>query len=221
MREHREEDKVESPKKTRIFLVDDHSILRTSLRLFLEQNGFLVVGEAGDGDSALWQVPELAPEIVVVDLTLPDMDGIQLARRLLRQDSSRKLIALTMHDEGDYLIPFFEAGGVGYVNKAAASDELIKAIRTVEEDGFYVSKTGMQVLTKMQRKQQRKEALPLSERELEVLQYVVRGYTCREIGEQLFLSTRTVETYRMRIMHKLGLKNRSELVEYAMKNDML
>lgn len=212
---------MDSLKKTRIFLVDDHSILRTSLRLFMEQNGFNVVGEAGDGASALKQLAELESEIVVVDLTLPDMDGIQLAQRLLKQDKGRKLIALTMHEEGDYLIPFFEAGGVGYVTKTAAGDELIKALHTVEQDGFYVSKTGMQVLTKMQRKKQRKEELPLSERELEVLQYVVRGYTCREIGEQLFLSTRTVETYRMRIMHKLGLKNRSELVEYAMKNDML
>lgn len=206
--------------KTTIFLTDDHSILRTSLRLYLEQNGFVVAGEAGNGEDTLKQVPELSPDIVVVDLTLPDMDGIQLARRLLKQDSSRRLIALTMHEEGEYLVPFFEAGGAGYVTKTAASDELIKAIRTVMEEGFYVSKTGMQVLTRMQKKKQKKETLPLSEREQEVLQYVVRGYTCREIGEILYLSTRTVETYRMRIMHKLGLKNRSELVEYAMKNDI-
>lgn len=212
---------MEKQRKTKIFLVDDHNILRTSLRLYMEQNGFEVVGEAGDGTETIKLVPEVAPDIVVIDLTLPDMDGIQLARCLLNQDPTRKLIALTMHEESEYLLPFFEVGGAGYVNKTAASDELLKAIRTVEQNGFYVSKAGMEVLTKMQRKKQRKEALSLSERELEVLQLVVRGYTCREIGEQLFLSTRTVETYRMRTMHKLGLKNRSELVEYAMKHDIL
>lgn len=206
-------------KKETIFLVDDHTILRTSLRLYLEQNGYTVVGEAQNGEETLKLVPTLTPDIIVVDLTLPDMDGIQLAAKLLKQDDSRKLIALTMHEEEDYLVPFFEAGGVGYVNKTAASEELIKAIDMVCREGFYVSKTGMQLLTRAQKKKKITEALPLSDREREVLQYVVRGYTCREIGEMLFLSTRTVETYRMRIMHKLGMKNRSELVDYAVKND--
>ncbi len=207
-------------KKETIFLIDDHSILRTSLKMYLEQNGYQVVGEAQNGEEALRKVSESQPDIVIVDLTLPDMDGVQLAARLSKQDSSRKLIALTMHEESDYLIPFLEAGGAGYVNKTCATEELIKAIRTVLEDGFYVSKTGMQILTKKQKRQQVTETLPLSEREKEVLQYVVRGYTCREIGEMLYLSTRTVETYRMRVMHKLGLKNRSELVDYAVKNDI-
>lgn len=206
--------------KESIFLIDDHSILRTSLKLYLEQNGYVVVGEAQNAEEALRGISAVSPDIIIIDLTLPDMDGIQLADRLMRQDSSRKMIALTMHEESDYLVPFFEAGGVGYVNKTAASEELIKAIGMVQEEGYYVSKSGMQILTKNQKKKKKEETLPLSEREREVLQYVVRGYTCREIGEILFLSTRTVETYRMRVMHKLGLKNRSELVEYAVKNDI-
>ena len=140
--------------KTTIFLVDDHNILRTSLRLYLEQNDFQVIGEAGCASNALEQMTTLDPDVVIVDLTLPDMDGIQLTRQLIKQDRSRKLIALTMHEEGEYLVPFFEAGGAGYVNKTAASDELIKAIRMVQEEGFYVSKSGMQVLTRAQKKKQ-------------------------------------------------------------------
>ena len=206
-------------RKETIFLVDDHNILRTSLRLYLEQNGYTAVGEAGNGAETLQLVSGCAPDVIIVDLTLPDMNGIQLAEKLLAQDRNRKLIALTMHEEEDYLVPFFEAGGVGYVNKTAASEELIQAIDMVCRDGCYVSKVGVQLLTKAQKKRKMTDELPLSDREKEVLQYVVRGYTCREIGEQLFLSTRTVETYRMRIMHKLGLKNRSELVDYAVKHD--
>ena len=212
-------EKQKMKKKETIFLVDDHNILRTSLRLYLEQNGYTVVGEAGNGAETLQMMTACSPDVIVVDLTLPDMNGIQLAEKLLAQDNSRKLIALTMHEEDDYLVPFFEAGGVGYVNKTAASEELLQAIDMVCRDGCYVSKVGMQLLTRAQKKRKMTETLPLSEREREVLQYVVRGFTCREIGEQLFLSTRTVETYRMRIMHKLGLKNRSELVEYAVKHD--
>ena len=207
-----------SGKKEALFLVDDHSILRTSLRLFLEQKGYRIVGEAADAQGALQWIPVAMPDVVLLDLTLGDMDGIALAQKLVSQNRSIRLIALTMHEENDYLLPFLQAGGMGYVNKSAAADELVTAIETVMADEVYVSRRGAQVLVKAQKQEKTPE---LSERELEVLSYVARGYTCREIGEKLFLSVRTVETYRMRLMHKLGLKNRSELVEYAAKNRII
>lgn len=210
-------------KKVRIFLADDHNILRTSLRLYLEQNGYQVAGEAESGAETLEKVPSRKPDVILLDLTFSDMNGVQVAEKLLEDHPEYKIIALTVHEEGDYLVPFFEAGGVGYVNKCAASEELLSAIETVCSGRFYTSAEGTQVLARKQQKKQPTGKGPetiLSEREIEVLRYVVKGYTCREIGEQLYLSTRTVETYRMRIMHKLGLKNRFELVEYAVKHDI-
>jgi len=207
-----------SSKKEALFLVDDHSILRTSLRLFLEQKGYRIVGEAADAQGALQWIPVAMPDVVLLDLTLEDMDGISLAQKLMAYNDSIRLIALTMHEENDYLLPFLQAGGMGYVNKSAAADELVTAIETVMADEVYVSRRGAQVLAKAQKQEKTPE---LSQRELEVLSYVARGYTCREIGEKLFLSVRTVETYRMRLMHKLKLKNRSELVEYAAKNRII
>ena len=204
-------------RKETLFLVDDHSILRTSLRLFLEQKGYQIVGEASDAAGAMQWIPAALPDVVLLDLTLPDMDGLQLAQKLMEKHSALRLVALTMHDESDYLLPFLQAGGIGYVNKSAAGDELVTAIETVMRDEIYVSRQGAQVLAKAQKRIESKQP-ELSERELEVLQYVARGFTCREIGEKLFLSVRTVETYRMRLMHKLKLKNRSDLVEYAAKN---
>ena len=209
-------------KKTEaLFLVDDHSILRTSLRLFLEQKGYRIVGEAANAQGALQWIPVAMPDVVLLDLTLPDMDGLQLAQKLLEKNAALRLIALTMHEEDDYLLPFLQVGGMGYVSKSAAGDELVTAIETVMKDEIYVSRKGAQVLAKAQKRAENKQMTELSEREMEVLQYVARGFTCREIGEKLFLSVRTVETYRMRLMHKLKLKNRSELVEYAVKNRII
>ena len=206
--------------KESIFLVDDHAILRTSLRLFLEQKGYRVVGEAHDAHGALEWIPAAMPDVVLLDLTLPDMNGMDLARMLVQRNASVRLIALTMHEEAEYLMPFLQAGGMGYVNKSAAGDELVTAIETVMMDGFYVSQRGAQVIARAH-KQNVKSKVELSERELEVLRFVARGFTNREIGQKLFLSVRTVETYRMRLMHKLGLKNRSELVEYAARNRLV
>ena len=201
-------------KRESLFLVDDHAILRTSLRLFLEQQGYRVIGEASDARGALEWIPAAMPDVVLLDLTLPDMDGIELTQVLLQRRKDMRLIALTMHEEEDYLMPFLQAGGMGYVNKSAAGDELVEAIRAVMQEGFYVSRRGAQMLAKAHRRETWKEEA-LSQRELEVLRYVARGFTNREIGQKLFLSVRTVETYRMRLMHKLKLKNRSELVAYA------
>lgn len=203
-----------------VFLVDDHAILRTSLRLFLEQKGYRIVGEAGNAEGAVQWIPIAMPDVVLLDLTLPDMDGMELVRRLMAQNAGLRIIALTMHDENDYLLPFLQAGGMGYVNKSAAGDELVAAIESVMTEGFYVSRRGAQILAKVQKHGESKTT-KLSEREMEVLRYVVRGYTCREIGEKLFLSVRTIETYRMRLMHKLKLRNRSELVEYAVRHGMV
>lgn len=211
---------MENQRKEGLFLVDDHAILRTSLRLFLEQKGYRIVGEANNAAGALQWIPVAMPDVVLLDLTLPDMDGIELARNLAQRNAGIHLVALTMHEESEYLLPFLQAGGVGYVNKSAAGDELVTAIETVMADGCYVSMQGAQVLAKAQKRSETKRE-GLSERELEVLKYVALGFTCREIGEKLFLSVRTIETYRMRLMHKLKLKNRSELVEYAAKNHII
>lgn len=211
----------------RILLVDDHTLVRSGLRLLLEKDHDIeVVGEAANAADAICIVEQMCPDIVLMDITLPDSDGISATRRILHQCPQTRVIALTMHAEDAYLIKFLETGGVGYIRKSAADRDLIRAIQAVMKGEIFLQPEGIQLMARRYRTspysaeaQQGPEIL--SDREREVMVWVAKGYTCREIGEQLALSPRTVETYRQRIMEKLNLKHRSEMVEFALRHHLI
>ncbi len=204
-----------------VLLVDDHAVVRAGLRAVLEKDrSFSVIGEAEDGAHAIEQAVALRPDVIVMDITLPDFDGIETTRRIRAKIPEARVLALTMHDEETYLVPFLRAGGMGYVRKSSSDRDLMEAIRRVARGESYLQPGGVDAIVREHRMQ---EPAPdtLSERERQVLILTAKGYTSREIGDQLALSPRTVETYRERIMQKLGLGHRSELVEYALRHNLL
>lgn len=212
----------------RVLLVDDHTLVRTGLRLLLEKEGNVeVVGEAEDADEAVSLAVALKPDIVLMDISLHESDGIGATHRITQLHPETRVIALTMHTEEAYLLKFLDAGGVGFIRKSAVDRDLIQAIHSVMRGEIFLEKEGVQVMAR------RHYGLPspvsnhepgpevLSDRERQVIELVAKGYTCREIGDQLSLSPRTVETYRERIMSKLSLSHRSELVEFALRHRLL
>lgn len=210
----------------RILLVEDHTVVRSSLGMLLKSHGGEIVGEASDGKCAISKALELRPDIILMDLSLPDMDGIEATRQIYNAWPEAKILALTMHSEDVYLVPFLEAGGAGYVRKSAADRDVLDAIKTVMAGESFISPQGLETLLRQHRAYAAARAQPpapevLSDRERLVLEKTVRGYTSREIGEQLNISPRTVDTYRTRVMVKLGLSTRHELVEYALRHHII
>jgi DNA-binding NarL/FixJ family response regulator len=209
----------------RILLVEDHAVVRSSLGMLLKSHGAEIVGEAEDGKSAIAKALKLHPDIILMDITLPDMDGIEVTREICAAWPDAKVLALTMHSEDVYLVPFLEAGGVGYVRKSAADRDVLSAIRTIRAGESFISPAGLEALLRQHRPSVDAPQSPgpevLSERERLVLEKTVRGYTSREIGEQLSISPHTVDTYRTRVMVKLGLVSRPELVEYALRHHLI
>ena len=222
----------------RILLVDDHAVLRAGLRALLEaEEGMEVVGEAGTGEEGVAMAERMLPDVVVMDLSMPGIGGLEATRRIAaanrpapEQDGETKapgtrVLVLTMHGEEEHLLPVLEAGGSGYVNKRGADEELIEAIRTVARgDVFLYPNAAKLLLQGFRGKAARGEEDPLqklTERELEVLSYTAEGFSSAEIGKKLFISPKTVDTYRSRIMEKLGLHHRSELVRFALQQGLL
>lgn len=210
--------------KASLFLSDDHSILRHSLRLLLEKHGYCICGEAATGTNTIAAVSQLKPDLLLLDITLPDKNGVEVTAELAGLLPDLRILALTMHDENDYLLPFLEAGGHGYIHKSAADADLLNAIERVLAGEIFLRPLGVKLLAQshkaVQKQQSAPSAVQLSKREREVLGYLARGYTYKEIADLLYLSARTVETYRMRIMNKLQINNRFELVEYAIDHQI-
>jgi two-component system, NarL family, response regulator NreC len=216
----------------RILLVDDHAVLRAGLRALLDaEEGMEVVGEAGTGEQGVDMAERLKPDVVVMDLSMPGIGGLEATRRIAAMNAEAaprtgtRVLVLTMHGEEEHLLPVLEAGGSGYVNKRGADEELIEAIRTVARgDVFLYPNAAKLLLQGFRGKSTRGEEDPLeklTERELEVLGYTAEGYSSAEIGKKLFISPKTVDTYRSRIMEKLGLHHRSELVRFALQQGLL
>ncbi|MGH7445270.1 MAG: response regulator [Longimicrobiales bacterium] len=209
----------------RIVLCDDHLVLRAGLKALLENEVDLkVVGEASTGEEALERCELLKPDVVVMDLSMPGMGGLEATRRIAVQGTS-KVLVLTMHAEEEYLLAVLEAGGSGYVRKTSADEDLISAIRTVARDEVFLYPSAAKLLLQGFRvKKDEKENDPirkLTQREREVMAMTAEGFSSSEIGEKLFISPKTVDTYRSRIMEKLGLHHRSELVRFALQQGLL
>ena len=213
-------------KKLRVLLADDHKVVRDGLRLLIDgQRDMRVVGEAGNGKEALQQARDLKPDVVVMDLSMPELNGLQATERLKAERPEVKVVALTVHEDPSYLLQLCKAGAVGYVLKRSAGDDLIHAIRTVAGGGLHFDPTlASKALTGRPGDSPGKEGLhagDLSEREKEVLILLAWGYSNKEIAGNLGLSTKTVETYRVRISEKLGLRSRTEIVQYALRQGWL
>jgi two-component system, NarL family, response regulator NreC len=213
--------------KITLLLADDHAILRAGLRSLLNAEPDMeVVGEACDGREAIALVRELHPDIALVDITMPIINGIETTRQIHRHFPTTKVLVLTMHDDIEYLFHVLDAGGSGYIVKRLADTELIDAIRDVSSGDSFVTPSVSQSLIKDYLAQalsgeEQKSYDDLTEREREVLILVAEGYTNQEIAEQLVVSVKTVETHRSHIMDKLHLRGRAQLVRYARSRGLL
>ena len=210
----------------RIVLADDHVMLRDGLKSLVgAQADMEVVGEAADGRDALAKARELQPDVVVMDISMPELNGIQAAERMKDCCRRAKVLVLTAYDEVGYLRQLLEAGASGYVLKRAAADELVKAIRVVAAGGVYLDPTlaGKVVNGYVGRKKLRGalQGVELSGREEEVMRLVAWGYTNKEVAGYLNISVKTVETHKMNLMEKLDLKTRSDIVRYALRSGWL
>ena len=210
----------------RVLLVDDHTVLRAGLKALLEaESDIVVVGEASTGEEGVEAAKRLKPDVVVMDLTMPGAGGLQALKDINALNIGSRVLILTMHSEDEYLLAVLEAGGSGYVRKTSADHDLTTAIRTVARDEVYLYPSAAKLLLQgFKLKHEEMAADPvqkLSERERDVLRMTAEGYSSSEIGNTLFISPKTVDTYRARVMEKLGLTHRSELVRMAIKAGML
>lgn len=210
----------------RILLVDDHAVLRAGLKALLDaEDDLRVVGEGGTGEEGIDKVKLLKPDVVVMDLSMPGIGGLEATKKIAELGLGTKVLVLTVHAEEEYLLPVLEAGGSGYVTKTSADIDLIQAIRTVSRDEVFLYPSATRLLLRRYKQagEDRKESplALLSEREREVLAQTAEGYSSAEIGKRLFISPKTVDTYRSRIMEKLKLNHRSELVRFALRTGLL
>ena len=205
-----------SSKDIRILLVDDHEIVRNGLRRMLElEEDIKVVGDCADADEAFFQVEMLSPDIVLMDIKMPERDGVETARLLKEKQPACEIIMLTMYDE--YLTQAIEAGAVGYLLKDVKRDDLVRAIRAVYHGRLFPN----QGLSKFTSSIKDGDGPYLSERELAILRLIANGATTKEIGTQLFLSEATIKRDVQRIFDKLGARNRSEAVAEACKRKIV
>jgi len=213
------------PKPISVLLVDDHAMFRAGIRALLEAEGHVeVVGEGSSGDEAVDLVRALKPDVVVMDLSMPGSNGLEATRRIAALELDTHVLVLTVHAEEEYLVPVVEAGASGYLTKTSADTDLLEAIRVVARGQVFLPPKATTLLLKQYKASEidREAGLKdLSTREQEVLALTAEGYSSREIGKKLFISPKTVDTYRARIMDKLGLNHRSELVRFALKVGLL
>ena len=209
----------------RILIADDHGLMRAGLHAMLEDESDVeVVGEAASGEEVLHLAGELRPDIVLLDINMPGMDGIETTRRLRISYPQTRVLILTVYAEESLLREAIQAGASGYIIKRAAEEELITAIQAISRGDIYIHPAITRFLLKELNPdtKPRNDALhELTPREVEVMGYIIRGFTNRQIAEALYISTRTVEGHRASLFSKLGIKNRVELVEYAEKKGLM
>jgi two-component system response regulator NreC len=213
-------------KRIRVVVADDHPVLRGGLKALLAAEGDMdLAGEAATGEEAIRQIRERRPDVAVMDISMPGLDGLAAIRRIAAMGAQTKIVVFTMHPEEEYLFPVLEAGASGFVTKSSVDRELVDAIRSAERDEVYLSQSATTLL--LQRHQTGESGAAgdrlqtLSQREREVLALTAEGYTAAEIGRRLFFSPKTVETYRARVTRKLKLTHRWEVVQFALRTGLL
>ncbi len=213
--------------KIRVFLTDDHLILREGIRSLLKKVPDIeMVGEAGDGVEAIAKVEQLVPDVVLMDITMPRLNGLEATRQIKQKNPQVKVLVLTMHETNQYLSQMLQVGASGYVVKAAAASELLSAIRTVHQGDVYLypAITRMLVhdyLQKVKVGEEKTSYDGLTSREKEILMLIAEGKKNREIANLLSISLRTVQAHRTNLMDKLGAHDRTELVKYAISKGLI
>jgi len=212
----------------KVVLVDDHAIVRQGVRALLdEEDDITVIGETGDGSQALMLVEQLRPDIVVMDLSMPGLGGIEAIRQIRGRFPGVRVVVLSMHESEEYVFRALRAGAAGYVVKQSSSTELVLALRAVAMGSRFLSPVISEILIdnyvrRADAEAQADEALNiLTPREREVLQFIARGYNNRQIAERLQISVKTVETHRGNMMNKLDVHDRAGLVKFAMDHHLL
>jgi two-component system, NarL family, response regulator NreC len=211
----------------RVVLADDHTVVRAGLKAVLgAAPDIQVVGEAKNGREAVAMAERLDPDVIVMDLTMPELDGTGATKEITQKKLRTRVLVLTMHLEEDYLVPLMEAGAAGYLVKSAADRELVDAVRAVARGDMYVRPAAARVLAQNLSKRataqsEQSKFEHLTQREQDVLRLVAQGYSAPEIGEQLFISPKTVDTYKQRIQEKLGIAHRADYVQFALKLGLL
>jgi len=211
----------------RLLLVDDHAIVRAGLRMLLEsQPDMAIVGECENGQDAIRRALEWKPDVILMDIALPDIPGYQATRAIKQQMPNVTILALTMHESDEYFFEMLNAGASGYVPKRAAPTELVNAIRVVHEGGVYLYPSLAKTLVKdyLTRAEQGDDQTAfdgLTEREREVLTWIADGLSNQEVADKLVISVKTVERHRANILAKLGLHSRTELVKYAIRKGLI
>lgn len=214
--------------KISLLLVDDHEIVRSGLRMLLENEADIVIaGECSTGGEAIQAALQLQPDIILMDITLPDLSGIEATRQIQKAGSASKIIALTIHEDEQFFFEMLQAGASGYVPKRAAPDDLLNAIHIVQQGEVYIYPHLAKLLVndylnRANEDPANREAInELTAREQEILVALAGGESADEIAEKLFISKHTVARHRENLMQKLGLHNRSELVKYAIRKGLI
>ena len=213
--------------KIRVLIVDDHTLVRDGIRALLALVADVeVVGEAANGKEALEKVKELAPDVVLMDLAMPVMGGLDATRRIRRDFPGTRVLALTQYDDSEYVIPVIEAGARGFVSKMAAFSELASAIHAVHNGGSFLSPLAAAALVEEYQQKTPIEGNKgpyerLTDREREVLKLVVEGHTAREIADMLVVSPKTVEWYKTSLMSKLNIHNKTDLIKFAIRKRVI
>jgi two-component system response regulator NreC len=211
----------------RLLLVDDHAVVRSGLRMLLEnEEDTEIVGEAGTGQEALQLIEQLKPDLVLMDIGLPDLSGIEVTQRVKQRWPDVAIVALTIHEDEEYFFKMLQAGANGYVPKRAAPEELLTAVRTAYEGGVYLYPSLAKLLVKDYLAAEHDASTSatldgLTEREQEVLTHLAEGASTQDIADVLFISPKTVARHRENIMRKLNLHSRTDLVKYAIRKGII
>jgi DNA-binding NarL/FixJ family response regulator len=213
--------------KYKILIADDHAMVRDGVKNLIRQNkDYIVVGEASTGRQALDLYDELKPDLLIMDISMPDMNGMEVSREILSKDAQASIVILSMYDDEDYISRCLEYGVKGYVVKNESGSELEYAIKTVLQGKNYFSRQAQDVIFKkysqnVTRKKTKDDAVKLTKREIEIIRLIAEGLTSQQMADKLFISPRTVETHRANLMKKVGVKNAVELVKKAQQLDLL
>jgi two-component system, NarL family, invasion response regulator UvrY len=208
----------------KVLLADDHSIVRAGLRRIIEESGdMVVVAEASDGQDAIREIQKTSPDVAVIDISMPGLDGLEVISRIRPTHPKLPVLVLTMHEEDQYVIRVFAAGANGYITKRSAPEQLVNAIRKVHTGGRYINGSAAEALALHMAKGTPGQTLldTLSNREIQVLRRLAMGLTTREIAEAYNISVKTADTYRFRLLKKLNLRNNTELTRFAIQNGLV
>ena len=208
----------------KVLLADDHSIVRAGLRRIVEESGDMeVIAEAADGREAIQQAHKQLPDVAVIDISMPVLDGLEVISQLRNYYPKLPILILTMHEEGQYVVRAIEAGAMGYITKQSAPEQLVMAIRKVHSGSRFVTDEAAEALALRVAKGAHGQSPldSLSMRELQVLRRLAMGHTNREIASAYSISIKTVDTYRSRLLKKLNLRNNAELSRFAIQNRLI